>query len=133
MATITGWLAVAAFVIAALLPISTRVRFKTRAELKHPSVQNHVLLGMVALALGSIHPLTALFQLGSPEAIGGGNVGLALGGVAFVILISHSGLGLKLRDPKLRGRPRSRRAHVITATLLSVAAVAHALACRFSV
>lgn len=131
MANITGWLAVAAFIAAALVPIVTRLRLSRRADVGDPSVKRHVLIGMVALIVGSVHPLTALFQLGSPEAIGGGVLGLALGGVAFVILLSHSGLGLKLRDPKLRGRPKSRRAHVITASLLSASALAHALACRF--
>lgn len=131
MAAISGWIAVAVALLAALVPIVFRLRAKQRADLGSVSVQRHVVLGMSALFVGAAHPLTALFQLGSPSAIGGGVFGLALGGLAFVILISHSGLGLKLRDPKLRGRPKSRRAHVLTASLLCVSALAHALACRF--
>jgi hypothetical protein len=122
-ATISGWVAVAICLLAVAMPIGFRLGHGRRAELGDPSVRRPV-------ALGAAHPLTALFQLGSPEAIGGGVLGLALGGLAFVVLISHSGLGLKLRDPKLRGRPRSRRRHVVTASLLCLSALGHALACR---
>jgi hypothetical protein len=132
LATISGWVAVAICFFAVAMPIGFRLRHGRRAELADPSVRRHVALGMTALALGAAHPLTALFQLGSPEAIGGGVLGLALGGLAFVVLISHSGLGLKLRDPKLRGRPASRRRHVVTASLLCLSALGHALACRLS-
>jgi hypothetical protein len=130
VAMITGWVAVAICLCAVAMPLGFRLKNARRAELADRSVQRHVALGMTALVVGAAHPLSALFQLGSPEAIGGGVLGLALGGLAFVVLISHSGVGLKLRDPKLRGRPRSRRMHVVTASLLCLSALGHALACR---
>ena len=45
------------------------------------------------------------------------------------LVLAHTGLGLKLRDPKLRGRPKSRRAHFTTATIILVAVGIHAAAC----
>ena len=125
----TGWIAAGAMGTAAVVPLAQRVLHKRRAELGSGSVQLHVAVGMTAAGAGFFHPLTALFSLGSPEAIGGGVLGLALGGVAFVVLLAHTGLGLKLRDPKLRGRPRSRRTHLITAITIITCVGAHAAAC----
>ncbi len=128
MASISGWLALAAVLLAALVPIVHRLRFGQRAAFASPPVRLHVVVGMTAAALGALHPLTALFALGSPEAVGAGVYGLGLGGLAFVVLLSHAGIGLELRDPKLKKRAASRRRHTITAVVLSTLGVAHALA-----
>ncbi|MFO0547629.1 MAG: hypothetical protein U0271_04520 [Polyangiaceae bacterium] len=129
MARWSGWIAVALMVAAALVPLFVRVRDGRRANLESRPVATHVIVGMTAAGLGFLHPLTALFALGSPGAIGGGVLGLALGGLAFVVLLSHSGIGLKLRDPKLKRRSESRSRHLVTATLVTTLALAHAVAC----
>jgi hypothetical protein len=128
MASITGWLALAAMLLAALVPVAYRLRFHKRAAFASPPVKLHVAIGMTAAALGALHPLTALFALGSPEAVGAGVFGIGLGGLAFVVLLSHAGIGLKLREPKLKTRAESRRRHTITAVVLSALGIAHALA-----
>lgn len=129
LAWVTGWLATALMIAAALVPLLQWLRHKRRAEPQSRTVTVHYGLGLGAAGLGFFHPLTALFSLGTPEAIGGGVIGLAFGGVAFVVLLAHTGLGLKLRDPKLRKRPKSRRAHFTTAMIILVAVGAHAAAC----
>ncbi|MEM9874967.1 MAG: hypothetical protein AAF928_08735, partial [Myxococcota bacterium] len=63
---------------------------------------------------------------GSPQAIASGEVALAMGALAFLVLLSHTGLGLQLRRPKLRRRGDKRRQHLITATLITVAVGLHA-------
>lgn len=128
-AWITGWLATALMATAAFVPLFQRVTQKKRADLGSRSVSTHVVFGLAAAGLAFLHPLMALFVLGSPEAIGGGVPALAFGGVAFVVLLAHTGLGLKLRDPKLRKRPKSRRAHLTTALTILVAVGAHIVAC----
>jgi hypothetical protein len=100
-----------------------------RAALGSRTVSTHVLLGLSAAGVGFLHPLTALVELGSPGAVGGGAIALALGGLAFVLLLAHSGLGLKLREARLQKRPVVRRRHVITAIALMAATIAHATAC----
>lgn len=127
----TGWIAAAAMGTAAVVPLAQRVLHRRRADLGSGSVRLHVAVGMTAAGAGFLHPLTALFSLGSPEAIGGGVLGLAFGGVAFVVLLAHTGLGLKLRDPKLRHRPRSRRTHLYTALTIIGCVAAHAAACLY--
>jgi len=126
----SGWLAVAAVLAAVIVPVAHRVREKRRADLRSRSVSLHVGLGLVAGATGALHPLSAILALGDPTAITAGNLGLALGAVTFLVLLAHTGLGLRLRDPKLRQRPRVRRSHVITATLIGIATAGHVIACR---
>jgi hypothetical protein len=128
MASITGWAALAAIVLAALVPIVQRLRAGKRAPFASSPVRLHVAVGMTAAAIGAVHPLTALFALGSPEAVGAGVTGLGLGGLAFVVLLSHAGIGGKLREPKLKTRVESRRRHTITAALLTSLGAAHAVA-----
>ncbi|NUP04763.1 MAG: hypothetical protein HOW73_01750 [Polyangiaceae bacterium] len=129
LASWTGWIAAAVMLAAAFIPLTERIRRGRRAEVQSAPIQLHVVLGLVAAGVGFLHPLTALFALGSPEAIGGGVVGLGFGGLAFVVLLAHTGLGLKLRDPKLRKRAESRRKHLATAITILLAVSAHAAAC----
>lgn len=129
MAAWSGWIAVALMLAAAFVPLGYRLRFGGRAPGGSRSIALHQLVGMTAAALGCLHPLTALFALGSPEAVGAGEIPLALGGLAFVLLIAHAGRGLRLRDPKLKDRPRARRAHLTTAIAILIAIGAHAGAC----
>ncbi len=129
MASWSGWAAAALMLAALLFPIVHRIRFARRAELTSPWVTFHFGVGLGAALLGFLHPLTAVIDLGSPEAVGAGALGLGAGGVAFVILLAHAGLGLKLRDPKLKSRPASRQKHLVTAILIVVAVTAHVVAC----
>lgn len=125
----TGWVAAALMAAAVLLQLWHRLARGKRAALGSATVSTHVMLGLGAAGVGFLHPLTALVSLGSPGAVGGGALALALGGLAFVLLLAHSGLGLKLRDPALKKRSAVRARHVLTAVCLLAAATAHALAC----
>lgn len=131
LADITGYLAASVMLVAALIPLAHRVIHGKRGDVTARPMQLHVALGLFAAGVGFLHPLTALFALGSPDAIGGGVLGLGFGGLAFVVLLAHTGLGLKLRDPKLRRRPKSRRAHLTTAITILVAVAAHAAFCLY--
>jgi cytochrome b561 len=129
MAAWTGWIATAMMVAAALVQVVYRLRHGKRPDLGSRVVTFHFVMGLCAAGAGFIHPLTALLDLGSPEAIGGGVIGLGFGGLAFVVLLAHTGLGLRLRDPRFRKRAKARRAHVITAMTILVAVTVHVVAC----
>jgi hypothetical protein len=131
LASWTGWAAAALVLGAVLLQLGHRLTHGRRAALGTRTISAHVAIGLAAAALAFIHPLTALVSLGSPGAVGGGTLALALGALALLVLLAHSGLGLKLRDPALRKRPVVRGRHVLTAALLAAAITAHALACAY--
>jgi hypothetical protein len=125
MATVTGWLATTAIVLAALVPIVQRLRAGKRAPPGSPPIRLHVTLGLTTTALAFGHTLAVIPALGSPAAIGGGVIALFPGGAAFFLLVAHAGLGLQLRDPKLRDRARKRRMHTTTAILIAAAVTVH--------
>jgi hypothetical protein len=126
MAWWTGWLAAIAIVLAAMVPFVHRMRTGKRGAPGSPPIRLHVALGMTTSALAFLHTLLMLPALGSPAAIGGGVFALLAGGAAFFLLVAHAGLGLQLRDPRLRDRNRKRRMHTTTATLIAIAVGAHA-------
>jgi hypothetical protein len=119
-------LALALLPVAALIPVMARRHGKRAAPGSRP-IQSHVIVGFVIAAIAFAHTLLAVLELGSPEAIGGGVAGLALGALAFMALLAHTGLGLQLRQPKLRRRGDKRRQHITTATVILLAAIAHAV------
>jgi hypothetical protein len=84
-----------------------------------------VVIGMTVAAAAFFHTLAAVLALGSPSAIGAGDLALLSGAIAFVVLLAHTGLGLQLRKPKLRRRAEIRRQHWTTATLIVLAVGAH--------
>ncbi len=129
LASVSGWLAALAIASALSVPLGQRAR-GGRAPLASRSVRMHVTVGLGAALVAFLHPLTALVSLGSAEAVSAGNTGLALGALALLVLLAHAGLGLRLRDPKLRDRPRVRRRHVFTAASIGLATAAHVLALR---
>ena len=53
---------------------------------------------------------------------------LAPGTAAFFLLFAHVGIGLRLRDPRLRDRVRIRRWHVILALAIATTVAAHVIA-----
>lgn len=114
--------------LAALVPAVHRVRAGRRALPDSRETSLHVIIGLGAAGVAFVHSLFAVLSLGSASAIGGGVLTLAAGGVAFVVLLAHTGLGLQLRDVKLRRRGEKRRAHTWTASIIAIAAIVHAAA-----
>jgi hypothetical protein len=127
VARCTGWIATLAILAAALFPAVQRLREGRRAALGSRTVSAHVMAGFAVAGLAFLHTLTVLPALGSPAAIGGGMSALIAAGVAFFLLIAHAGLGLQLKEPKLKERPRKRRMHLTTATLIGIAVGVHAV------
>jgi putative copper export protein len=127
MAFWSGWLAAAAILMAALVPIQHRLRHEKRAQVESGTTRLHVAFGMGVAGVGFGHALLSLFSLGASSTIGQGQLALACGGGALFVLMAHAGIGFQLRDPKLRKRPEKRRAHVITATTIIVLVVLHAV------
>lgn len=128
-ARLSGWFAAGLLVIAFAIPATHFLARRKRATLESRPVSAHIAIGMGAAGAGFLHPLVALLALGSPGAVGGGDLGLALGGLAFMMLLAHTGLGLALRDPKLKKRANARRAHLTTASIILASAGAHAALC----
>jgi hypothetical protein len=127
MAVVSGWLATVAIVLAALVPIVQRFRAGKRAAPGSAPIRLHVLVGLATAALAFAHTLAVIPALGSPAAIGGGIEALFPAGAAFFLLVAHAGLGLQLRDPKLKDRARKRRMHTTTASLIAIAVTVHAV------
>lgn len=121
----TGWLATLAIVAAALVPAVQRLRSGKRGAPGSPPIRLHVAIGLATAALAFLHTMAVIPALGSPAAIGGGVFALLSGGAAFFLLVAHAGLGLQLRDPKLRDRIRKRRLHTITAALIALTVTIH--------
>ncbi len=128
LATWSGWLGVALLAAAATMPLGHRALVGRRAALGSRTVRTHVVLGFAAAAIALAHAFAILPALGSPEAIRGGMTALAPGTVAFFLLFAHIGVGLRLRDPRLRERPRVRRWHVALASGIVVTVAAHVVA-----
>jgi hypothetical protein len=127
MAFVSGWLATVAIVLAALVPIVQRIRAGKRAAPGSGPIRLHVLIGLATTALAFAHTMTILPALGSPAAIAGGVESMLPAGAAFFLLVAHAGLGLQLRQPKLKDRVRKRRSHTLTAALISIAVGLHIL------
>ena len=128
MALWSGWLATIAIVIAATIPLGTRLRIGKRAAPSSAAIRTHVILGLVTSALAFIHTLLVIPALGSPAATGGGMTAIAPAGLAFVLLVAHAGLGLQLRHDKLKTRAKTRRSHAMTACAIAIAVGIHIVA-----
>jgi cytochrome b561 len=125
MAAWSGWAATALILIAAILPLSARISRGKPAPPDAPPIRWHVLIGLATGLVAFIHTVVVVPALGAPGAIGGGMLALAPGGLAFFLLVAHTGLGLQLREPKLKKRADKRRAHVTTAIAIAVAVAVH--------
>ena len=121
----SGWLTVALIVSAAVVPLAHRLRAGKRAAPDGPAIRGHVALGIAAALFAFGHTLSSLMSLGSERATEGGNLAIFPGCAAFLIVIAHVGLGLQLRDVKLRNRARKRRGHLTTAIALVIAGGVH--------
>ena len=124
-ATISGWFALVLIGATALVPIITRFRLGRRASPTSSPIRIHVIAGVLVALCAFIHSLFALLSLGSAGAISGGNLALFAGAGALMVLIAHVGIGLQLRDPKLKKRAQTRRRHIVTASTISALAVVH--------
>jgi hypothetical protein len=125
MAVWSGWLATVAILVAVLVPIVHRLRAGKRGAPGSPPIRLHVIVGLATAALAFGHTFVVIPALGSPAAIGGGVEALFPAGAAFFLLVAHAGLGLQLRDPKLRDRAKKRRMHTTTAILIMIAVGIH--------
>jgi hypothetical protein len=114
-------------VAAALLPLAYRWYAGRRAAPQSRITSLHVAVGLVVALAAFVHALMAVMSLGTAQAIGAGNLGLALGGIAVFVLMAHVGIGLQLRRPKLRDRPAMRAKHRFTALTIVSFAVAHTI------
>lgn len=126
MVSLTGWVAAALIVIAALVPLGLRARDKKRAAPSSPPMRTHVAIGLGVTGVAFVHILFVLPALGSPAAVAGGFAALAPGALAFFVLMAHTGVGLQLRNEKLKARAEKRRLHVTTASVVALATAAHA-------
>jgi hypothetical protein len=127
MALWSGWLAAIAIVIAATIPLGFRLRIGKRAAPTSAAIRTHVVLGLVTSAFAFIHTTLVIPALGSPAATGAGPLAIAPAGLAFFLLDAHAGLGLQLRDEKLRTRAKTRRSHAMTAVAIVIAVGIHIL------
>src|SRR5258708_31252195 len=125
IAFLLGWICVAAIAASATVPLGFRIVEKRRAAPDSQPIRLHVALGTATVILAFTHTLAALTNLGSSEAIGGGFVALMAGGVAFLIIMAHVGIGLQLRDVRLRDRVRKRRMDVATASTIVLVTALH--------
>ena len=128
----SGWLATTAIVLAALVPVVQRVRAGKRAAPGSAPIRLHVTIGLATAALAFLHTMAVLPALGSPAAIAGGLFAMLSAGAAFFLLVAHAGLGLQLRDPKLKDRARKRRMHTTTAVLIALTVAIHVALLRAS-
>jgi hypothetical protein len=130
LAFYSGYFAVAVIVCAALMPVVARVQLKRRAAPDSTTTKVHVALGITAAVCTFLHTLGALPSLGSPAATGAGNLALLPAAFAFLVVVSHSGIGLQLRDTRLKDRTRKRRIHLFTAALIFLSVGTHIVLLR---
>jgi len=127
MALWSGWLAAIAIILAGAIPLGTRLRLGKRGAPTSKPIRMHVVLGLVTSAFAFGHTILVIPALGSPAATGAGPLAIAPAGLAFFLLVAHAGLGLQLRDEKLKTRAKTRRSHAMTAVAIVVAVGIHIL------
>ena len=125
MAFWVGWFAALSIALSAAIPLGFRWWAKKRAAPDSKPIRFHVVLGTITTVTAFVHALSALADLGSSAAVGGGFLALMMGGFAFMLIIAHAGIGLQLRDIRLRDRVRQRRRHVATAIAIAATVTAH--------
>ena len=127
MALWSGWLAAISIILAGAIPLVTRLRLGKRGAPTSKPIRAHVVLGLVTSAFAFGHTILVIPALGSPAATGAGPLAIAPAGLAFFLLVAHAGLGLQLRDEKLKTRAKTRRSHAMTAVAIIVAVAIHIL------
>lgn len=127
MASISGWLALAFIVLAASVPLLFRLREHKRATPESSTIKGHVWLGLVTSLAAFLHTGLVLPELGSEAAVGGGTIAFFAGAIAFMVMIAHAGLGLGLRNLKIKDRAARRRRHATTAAILASIVLVHVI------
>ena len=133
MAKWIGWIATALIVAAAVIPLGYRVRLGRRAAPESGTIRVHVVIGLAVAVVALMHTLAVLGSLGSPDAVAAGMVAFVPGVVAFFVLFAHVGVGLRLREPRLKDRASKRRTHLATAIAIALATALHIVALRVAV
>jgi hypothetical protein len=128
LASWTGWLGAALIVVTAFVPLGHRVFLHRRAVPTSRTIHGHVVLGLATSTVALLHTFAVIPALGSPAAIRGGMIALAPATAAFFLLFAHVGVGLRLRNPRLRERARARRWHVVLAMAIAATVAAHVTA-----
>jgi cytochrome b561 len=130
MAFKSGWIAAALILIAATIPLLYRARLSKRAPPESKAIRGHVMLGLATSLATFLHTGLVLPELGSEAAVGGGSYAFLVGALAFLVMVAHGGLGLGLRNPKLRDRAKRRRTHATTAVILVSLVALHVVLLR---
>ena len=128
LASWSGWLGAALIVVAAFVPLGHRVLVHRRAVPTSRTIHGHVILGLATSTVTLLHTFAGIPALGSPAAIRGGMIALAPATAAFFLLFAHVGVGLRLRNARLRERVRTRRWHVVLAAAITATVAAHVTA-----
>jgi cytochrome b561 len=128
LASRSGWLGAALIIAAAFVPLGYRVLEHRRAAPTSRAIHAHVVLGFATTAVALLRTFAVIPSLGSPAAIRGGMTALAPATAAFFLLFAHVGVGLRLRNPRLRERVSTRRWHVVLAVAIAGTVAAHVTA-----
>jgi len=118
-----------AFIVGAWgIPSAHRVFARRRAVVTSRATRTHVVLGFSAAAMAIVHTIAAIPELGSSAVIRAGMIALVPACIAFFLLFAHVGVGLRLRHPALRKRPKVRRLHVVLALSIVTTVTVHVVA-----
>lgn len=125
-----GWAVVVCIGIAAAIPLGHRLLKGRPAGHGSKPIGVHVVLGLAVSGLAFFHVIAAIPALGEPAVVEGGMTALLPGVIGFFVLVAHTGVGLQLRRNDLRGRPKKRTIHRVTASLIVLAVAVHVLMLR---
>ena len=128
LSTLSGWATITLISSAGLVPIVARLQGKKRPPPDSLPTRTHVLLGLAVTVVCFLHTGVVLPNVGAPGAAAGGMIAMIPACIGFAMLIAHAGLGLQLRNPKLKDRIKKRRMHTFTATVIFLAACTHIVA-----
>jgi cytochrome b561 len=128
LSTLSGWATITLISAAGLVPLVARLQGKKRAQPDSVPTRTHVVLGLGVVVVCFLHTGVVLPNVGAPGAAAGGMLAMIPACLGFALLIAHAGLGLQLRNVKLKDRIKKRRMHTLTAALIFVAACTHVAA-----
>jgi hypothetical protein len=130
LAFYSGYLALLVVAAAGLIPMGVRLKLGRRAAPDSGITRTHVALGSAAAGCTFLHTLLALPALGDPAATSAGSAALIPAAFAFLVVVSHAGVGLQLKDTRLKDRPKKRRIHLATALLIVLSVAVHVVLLR---
>ena len=130
MSIVLGWAVVTFILLAGAIPIGHRLFRGRRAGHASRPIDVHLALGLGVSALAFFHVIASIPELGEPAVVEGGMAALAPGVLAFFVLVAHTGVGLQLRQNKLRERSSRRRLHQLTAASIVAFVALHVVMLR---